>query len=347
MGAVGVATGESRGCAPKTFRMGSVDLCMEDDRTLDDRGVKSVDEGVGESLPGWRDSQAPMMMQKTDDAEEKGALILGLPDDAMTLVFARLPRQSLAMTRLVCSSWKRVAERQELASLRLMMGTSEGWIYVLAQTPKGTPFRAYDPIAGKWSILPPIPGRSEDQQWQGFACVGFRHKLFLIGGTRKLNSPNSEGMVCSNVVIYDSLTNKWTKGANMNTSRSWAAAAVVGDKLYVAGGQGTTKFLDSAEVYDPHTDTWKIISSMGVVRSSCQGVALDGQFWVIAGEYVKNHYDDNQKSSAEVYDADTNTWRFVPNMCLDDNKLIYNWRNSRVLTAPPSIPHPDQLCGDL
>ena len=129
-------------------------------------------------------------------------------------------------------------------------------------------------------------------------------------------------VVCSDVVIYDALTNKWSKGANMNTPRSWAAAAVVGDKVYVAGGQGNTKFLDSAEVYDPESDTWKTISNMGIVRSSCQGVALDGQFWVIAGEYVKNHYNDNQKSSAEVYAPETDTWRSVPDMCLDDHKVL-------------------------
>lgn len=53
-------------------------------------------------------------------AEEKKSAppILALPDDVMTLVFAQLPRHSLVMARSVCSSWKRVVEQQELASLR-------------------------------------------------------------------------------------------------------------------------------------------------------------------------------------------------------------------------------------
>lgn len=137
----------------------------------------------------------------------------------------------------------------------------------------------------------------------------------MFPNSLRLNS--FAGVVCSDVVIYDALTNKWTQGARMNTARSWFAAAVVGDKVYVAGGQGNTKFLDSAEVYDLQTDTWKTISSMAVVRSSCQGVVLDGQFWVIAGEYQRSY----QRSSAEVYDAVTDTWRFVPNMYLDNNKV--------------------------
>jgi len=140
-------------------------------------------------------------------------------------------------------------------------------------------------------------------------------------------------------VIYDALTNKWTKGASMNTPRSWFAAAVVGDKVYVAGGQGNTKFLDSAEVYDLQTDSWKAISSMAAVRSSCQGVALDGQFWVIAGEYQKSY----QKSSAEVYDAVTDSWRFVSNMYLDNNKVrtsylanLFPFRVPKVLSRRPN-----------
>lgn len=129
------------------------------------------------------------------------------------------------------------------------------------------------------------------------------------------------GVVCSDVVVYNALTNKWSKAANMTTARSWFAAAVVGTKVYVAGGQGNTKFLDTAEVYDSETDQWEPIASMGNRRSSCYGVCLDGQFWVVAGEYVKNHYDNNQRSSAEVYDAETDTWCFIPNMCIDDNKV--------------------------
>lgn len=70
----------------------------------------------------------------------------------------------------------------------LQMGVAEGWIYVLAESPEGTPFRAYDPIAAKWLILPPTPGRSEGQQWQGFACVALGHKFLLIGGIRSEKS---------------------------------------------------------------------------------------------------------------------------------------------------------------
>lgn len=71
------------------------------------------------------------------------------------------------------------------------MGVTEGWIYILAGSSEGTPFRAYDPSAGKWFTLPPAPGHSEGRQWQGFACVGVGHRVLLIGGTRSHMSPTS------------------------------------------------------------------------------------------------------------------------------------------------------------
>lgn len=68
-----------------------------------------------------RGSDGECLMQRMDDGENekiRSAPVLGLPDDVMTLVFAQLPRHSLVFARLVCTSWKRVAEQQELALLR-------------------------------------------------------------------------------------------------------------------------------------------------------------------------------------------------------------------------------------
>lgn len=115
----------NRGCAPKASSLTrKPSFCVTDSVTVDliqfkENGVKSVDDEVEEVLSEWWGCRE--VMQKTESVlgEEGGAApILGLPDDVMTLIFAQLPRQSLTMTRLVCSSWKRVAEQQEIASLR-------------------------------------------------------------------------------------------------------------------------------------------------------------------------------------------------------------------------------------
>ncbi|CAM6048612.1 unnamed protein product [Sphagnum compactum] len=248
-----------------------------------------------------------------------------LPNDILTLIFARLPRATLSAIRLTCSTWKRLCQHQDIAVLRQQMGVAEGWIYVLAEKPAGSSFRVFDPQANKWSMLPPIAGHSLQENWQGFACVAVGHKLILMGGRyvdTTTSMHHSSGSACGDVIVYSALTNQWTRASSMKTPRSWFAAAVIGTQVYIAGGQGKTHFLDSAEVYDSEKDTWHSIASMGSVRSSCHGVALDGEFWVIAGEYNKNHYDDgNRKGSAEVFDPLRGSWRFIPDMWLDSHKV--------------------------
>jgi hypothetical protein len=41
-----------------------------------------------------------------------------LPNDILTLIFARLPRATLSAIRLTCSTWKRLCQHQDIAVLR-------------------------------------------------------------------------------------------------------------------------------------------------------------------------------------------------------------------------------------
>lgn len=218
--------------------------------------------------------------------------------------------------------------------MRRQVGSAEGWIYILAEQPRGAHFKKFNPQANMWYKLPPIPDSSEHVSWLGFACVAVGSTLLLIGGIHETFDPvtqrSSLGVVSGEVKVYSACTNQWSTAASMITPRSWFAAATIGDYVYVAGGQGRTCFLDSAEVYDSKQDVWIAIPSMLCVRSSCSGVALDGQFWVVGGENMRNQYGDKPKrSSAEVYDPKSGTWRLISEMWLDSNKVagpntVYN-----------------------
>eukprot|EP00249_Psilotum_nudum_P013221 c24225_g1_i1 orf=173-1393(-) len=259
-----------------------------------------------------------------EDAE--ASLIPGLPDDVAVLCLARVRRNMLPKLRLVCSAWKSLCDSSEFPILRRQVGSSEWWIYVLSEMPAGAPFKAFDPQANRWYELPPTPGRSEHECWEGFACVALGSNLLIMGGVKSTLDRHTQlfvsGGVCGDVRVYNACTNRWSTAASMNTPRSWFAAAVIGDHVYVAGGQGKTQFLDSAEIYDPKQDKWQAIPNLIRVRSSCYGVALDGQFWVIGGENMRNQYDDRpKKGSAEVYDPGTCTWRLIDDMWLDSHKV--------------------------
>lgn len=254
------------------------------------------------------------------------SLIPGLPNDVAQLCLAKVARVMLPKLRFVCTSWKRLCESKEFHDLRLEVGSAEAWIYVLPEKPPGAPFKAFSPHTNKWHELPPIPRLSEDASWQGFACVALGSTLLLMGGIHQnfdmATEGYSSGVVSGDVIVYNACTNQWSRAASMNTPRSWFAAAVIGDSVYVAGGQGKDRFLNSVEVFDSKKNSWSYVPSMICVRSSCYGLALHGKFWVIGGELMRNQYDDKPKrGSAEVYDPETCSWRLIPEMWLDSQKV--------------------------
>lgn len=118
MGAMAVATGLPQVCPTKSCKPGKIHD-VTDDKSRGGEGHDHQDVEKSEEVEGlsseWWGFQAPMHRAAV---EEKHAPIHGVPHDVMTLIFSRLPRQSLANARVVCSSWKRIAEHQELAALR-------------------------------------------------------------------------------------------------------------------------------------------------------------------------------------------------------------------------------------
>ncbi|MCO5588394.1 hypothetical protein L7F22_042349 [Adiantum nelumboides] len=254
------------------------------------------------------------------------SLIPGLPNDVALLCLARVRRLELLKLRLVCTSWKRLLESEEFQNLRLKVGSAEAWLYVLAEKPSGSPFKAFDPFSNQWFTLPKLSRLYKDTIWQGFACVALGPNLLIMGGIRQsMNSAkplDSSGVVCADVYIYNACTNQWSRGASMNTPRSWFAATVIGDSVYVAGGQGQNRFLNNVEVFNLKNNSWSQISSMNCVRSSCYGFTLNGKFWIVGGEVMRNqHRDKPGRGSAEVYNPQNDSWSLIPEMWLSTQKV--------------------------
>ncbi|KAH7446989.1 hypothetical protein KP509_01G085400 [Ceratopteris richardii] len=256
---------------------------------------------------------------------EESSLIPGLPNDVSLRCLARLPRAALMRSRFVCKAWKTLFESKEFCELRLKIQSAEAWIYILTEQPFATPFKAFDPASNQWFSLPRTPMLPENTEWQGFACAALGPTLIVMGGVYLSKNEASQGLtgfVSSEVYIYSACTNQWSKGPCMNTARSWFAAAVVGDLLYVAGGQGNNCFLNSVEVYDPKKNSWSFVSSMHYARSSCCGLSKDGKLWIIGGEVQRNqHYIKPCRGSAEVYDPESKAWSVIPEMWLNREKV--------------------------
>ena len=100
--------------------------------------------------------------------------------------------------------------------------------------------------------------------------------------------------------------------------RAAGAAAVIGHKLYVAGGAPQTFNVSSfpvyntLEIYDFDTGKWSFGAPMQVGRHHISGAAVDGKLYVVGGRGAKDHSLD----IFESYDPKTDEWKTLPKIPL-------------------------------
>src|SRR5215470_12738939 len=138
-----------------------------------------------------------------------------------------------------------------------------------------------------------------------FVAVELLNGNVLVAGGFDGSMPNFD---FPDAEIYNWHTGVWTSIAPMNTARA-APAAVrleVGRVMVIGGADENFNFLDSAEIYDPRTDTWSFMGPMnGPHFEDFTAVLLPGRKVLIAGGFGPNFVS---LSSAEIYDEATNTW---------------------------------------
>jgi N-acetylneuraminic acid mutarotase len=94
-----------------------------------------------------------------------------------------------------------------------------------------------------------------------------------------------------------------------------AAAAVVGNKIYVIGGGDKDSFLPiirpSVAIYDPASNSWTQGADMPTPRFLHAAAAFEGKVYAMGGTVNGN---DIYTDIVERYDPDTDTWTTVANM---------------------------------
>jgi N-acetylneuraminic acid mutarotase len=69
----------------------------------------------------------------------------------------------------------------------------------------------------------------------------------------------------------------------MPTPRSGIAAAVLGGRLYVFGGESPSKTFDENEEYDPAVDAWTARARMPSPRHGLAAVTIGDRIYVLGG----------------------------------------------------------------
>ena len=150
-----------------------------------------------------------------------------------------------------------------------------------------------------WEKLPNMP-----KERSQFAAASLGSTVFALGGSTKnyLHGTNS-------VVTYDLANGRngsWKTGTNMTTARRAAAAAVLDEFIYVAGGMmwtGRTYYpLQTVERFKGGQSTWESIVDMNKGRSNFALIALEEwNIIVAAGGYIMADGISGPSNSAEVF----------------------------------------------
>jgi N-acetylneuraminic acid mutarotase len=173
--------------------------------------------------------------------------------------------------------------RQEVASATV--GRS---IYVIGGYMNGGTLtdavERYDIDEDRWALVAPLPVRVHHAM-----AVAHAGNLYVVGGYTG-QTPFSLGVGTGGIADattglwrYDASRNSWSPMPSAPTARAAAAAAVIGDKLYVAGGADLAQPLRTLEVFDFATKKWERGPDMPRATEHTAGAALHGHFYVVGG----------------------------------------------------------------
>jgi N-acetylneuraminic acid mutarotase len=197
-----------------------------------------------------------------------------------TIADAPSPRQYAAATELGGRVW-------------LIGGISEGET-ASADT------AAYDRAINTWTSGPKLP-----RPLHHVMAVTYKGDAVVIGGF----VPGAELTSGQSDRVYALKGGAWQELPRLNHPRAAAAAAVVGDKIVVVGGQANGKLVPQTEVFDGKR--WTDVAEIPTPREHL-GAASDGRYLYAVGG--RNLSADKNSPALERYDPASDSWTELEDM---------------------------------
>jgi N-acetylneuraminic acid mutarotase len=136
-------------------------------------------------------------------------------------------------------------------------------------------------------------------------------KIYVVGGA------NTElGVYPRTALVYDTLSGIWTQIPLCNNKiRAAHNSCVVGGRLYVIGGNDSSRTISTMDMFDPNSGEWVSKNSMSIDRGLASCVSIAGKIYVMGGmRFLGSSYDFNGMSTVEVYDTSSGTWTQIADM---------------------------------
>jgi non-specific serine/threonine protein kinase len=178
----------------------------------------------------------------------------------------------------------------------------------------------YDPAIDTWTRGPDLP-----LQLHHLAAVTYRDELVVIGGWAPANG-NLSGLVSGKVFALRN--GAWVELPPLTHPRVAHAAAVVGDKIVVVGGQADNQLVAPTEVFDgtKWTDAAPIPTPREHVSATTDGTYV----YAVGG---RNLSSDKNTAAFERFDPATGAWQTMPNMPTPRGGVAAAFVDGRIVAA--------------
>jgi hypothetical protein len=159
----------------------------------------------------------------------------------------------------------------------------------------------YDPVVNGWKAGPELPVRLHHEM-----VTTFKRELVVMGGWSPRGSdPSAE---ISNRV-FALRAGRWVSLPSLNRPRAAGAAAVVGDRIVVVGGQADGRLVETTEAFDGKR--WSDGADIPTPREHL-AAASDGHFvYAVGGRALS---PDKNSGALERYDPADDRWERLPDM---------------------------------
>jgi Galactose oxidase, central domain/Kelch motif len=157
---------------------------------------------------------------------------------------------------------------------------------------------------GRWSTSVEMP-----EPLNHMSAVGYDGKLYVVGGYSQ-PSDTSAGAV-RGFWRFDPATGRWSVMPDAPLARAAAGAAVLGHRLYVAGGRtDTLTTISTLAIFDFDTGKWSLGPPLQHPREHVAAVAADGAVWVLGGRAL----GQGNFTYVERYRPGASEWQQMPTM---------------------------------
>jgi len=170
------------------------------------------------------------------------------------------------------------------------------------------PLDIYDPSTGRWT-----QGAQPPFEIHHFQAVDYQGKLYVIGA---LTGNWPEEAPVPDILIYDPVADRWSKGPAIPPQRRRGAAgvAVHDGIIYLAGGNrrghmsGYVAWLDA---FDPKTGRWSTLPDAPHARDHFHAAVIDGKLYAAGGRLSAHDLGKGFESTigaVDVYDIRSQRW---------------------------------------